>query len=40
LVSEPSSFKHSLNHWKANPEEIGGHMALFAIEAPLFDGTY
>jgi hypothetical protein len=25
-------------HWKENPEEMGGHMAFSAIEAPLFDG--
>jgi hypothetical protein len=39
LVSEQGSFKHSLKHWKADPEEMGGHMALSAIEAPLFNGT-
>jgi hypothetical protein len=27
------------NHWKVDHGEMGGHMALFAIEAPLFDGT-
>jgi hypothetical protein len=27
------------NHWKVDPEEMGGHMALSGIEAPLFDGT-
>jgi hypothetical protein len=27
------------NHWKVDPEEMGGQMALSAIEAPLFDGT-
>jgi hypothetical protein len=27
------------NHWKVDPEGIGGQMALSAIEAPLFDGT-
>jgi hypothetical protein len=26
-------------HRKVDPEEMGGHMALSAIEAPLFDGT-
>jgi hypothetical protein len=26
-------------YWKADPEEMGGHMALSPIEAPLFDGT-
>jgi hypothetical protein len=38
LVSEwvPST---QFNHWKVDPEEMGGQMALSAIEAPLFDGT-
>jgi hypothetical protein len=27
-------------HWNEDPEEMGGHMALSAIEAPLFNGTY
>ena len=26
-------------HWKVDSEEMGGQMALSAIEAPLFDGT-
>jgi hypothetical protein len=26
------------NHWKVDPEEMGGQMVLFTIEAPLFDG--
>jgi hypothetical protein len=39
LVSERGSFKTQFNHWKVDPEEMGGQMALSAIEAPLFDGT-
>jgi hypothetical protein len=33
------SFKTQFNHWKVDPEEMGGQMALSAIEAPLFNGT-
>jgi hypothetical protein len=33
----PSS---QFNHCKVDPKEMGGQMALSAIEAPLFDGTY
>jgi hypothetical protein len=33
----PSS---QFNHWKVDPKEMGGQMALSAIEAPLFDRTY
>jgi hypothetical protein len=38
LVSKqvPSTY---FNHLKVDPEEMGGHMAVSAIEAPLFDGT-
>jgi hypothetical protein len=34
-----SSFKTQFNHWKVDPEEMGGQMPLSTIEAPLFDGT-
>jgi hypothetical protein len=40
LVSEQGSFKTQFNYWKADPEEMGGHMDVSAIEAPLFDGRY
>jgi hypothetical protein len=38
LVSEgvPSA---QFNHWKVDPEEMGGHMSLPAIRATLFYGT-
>jgi hypothetical protein len=38
LVSErvPSE---QFNHWKVDPEEMGGQMALSAIEALVFEGT-
>jgi hypothetical protein len=39
LVSEGGSFKTQFKYWKADPEEMGGHMVLSAIEVPLFDGT-
>jgi hypothetical protein len=39
LVSEGRFLQTQFKHWKADPEEMGGHMALSAIEAPLFDGT-
>jgi hypothetical protein len=37
LVSEglPSE---QFNHWNVDPEEMGGQMALSAIEASLFNG--
>jgi hypothetical protein len=39
LVSEWGFFKTQFNHWKVDPEEMCGQMALSVIEAPLFDGT-
>jgi hypothetical protein len=26
-------------HWKVDSEEMGGQIAIFTIESPLFDGT-
>jgi hypothetical protein len=39
LVSKWVPSAH-FNHWKVDPEEMGGHISLSAIEAPLFDGTH
>jgi hypothetical protein len=37
LVSERVPSTH-FKHWKVDSEEMGGQMALFGIETPLFDG--
>jgi hypothetical protein len=38
LVSEQVT-SAQFKHWKVDSEEMGGQIAIFSNEAPLFDGT-